>query len=71
MERWKDIKNYEGLYQVSSYGRIKSFIKWNGHKYIQSVRILKPTLQNKNGNYRINTICLIKNKRSNLNKEKF
>jgi len=24
MEEWKDIKGYEGLYQVSSYGRIKS-----------------------------------------------
>lgn len=26
-EIWKDIKGYEGLYQVSNYGRIKSFIK--------------------------------------------
>lgn len=26
-ERWKDIKNYEGLYQVSDYGRVKSFHK--------------------------------------------
>lgn len=24
-EIWKDIKGYEGLYQVSSYGRVKSF----------------------------------------------
>lgn len=24
MERWKDIKGYEGLYQVSNFGRIKS-----------------------------------------------
>ena len=28
MEIWKDIKNYEGLYQVSNYGRVKSL----GHK---------------------------------------
>ena len=24
MERWKDIQGYEGLYQVSSEGRVKS-----------------------------------------------
>jgi hypothetical protein len=28
MEIWKDIKWYEWLYQVSSYGRIKSLIHW-------------------------------------------
>lgn len=33
-EEWKDIKDYEGLYQVSNYGRIKSF------KY-KKTRILK------------------------------
>lgn len=27
METWKDIKGYEGLYQVSDLGRIKSLIK--------------------------------------------
>ena len=27
MEKWKDIKGYEGLYQVSNLGRIKSFQK--------------------------------------------
>ena len=32
-EEWKDVKGFEGLYQVSNYGRIKSF-----HKNI----ILKP-----------------------------
>ena len=25
MEIWKDIKDYEGLYQISNYGRVKSF----------------------------------------------
>ncbi len=30
MEIWKDIPNYEGLYQVSNMGRVKSLIKeWN------------------------------------------
>jgi hypothetical protein len=27
-EIWKDVKGYEGLYQVSNLGRIKSFKKW-------------------------------------------
>lgn len=26
-EEWKDIKGYEGLYQISNYGRLKSFKK--------------------------------------------
>lgn len=25
IEEWKDIKGYEGLYQVSNLGRVKSF----------------------------------------------
>jgi len=31
-EVWKDIKNYEGLYQVSSFGRVRSLDRqaWNG-----------------------------------------
>lgn len=31
MEEWKDIKGYEGLYQISSNGRVRSFHynKWN------------------------------------------
>ena len=36
-ECWKDIKNYEGLYQVSDYGRVKSL-----SSYKKSTRILKP-----------------------------
>lgn len=27
MEEWKDIKGYEGLYQLSNYGRVKSLLK--------------------------------------------
>lgn len=35
-EVWKDIKGYEGLYQISDYGRIKSFYRTTTH-----TRILK------------------------------
>ena len=29
MEIWKEIKGYEGLYEVSSEGRVRSLIKGN------------------------------------------
>ena len=34
MEEWKDIKGYEGLYQVSNFGRVKSLARndASGHK---------------------------------------
>ena len=30
-EIWKDIKGYEGLYQVSNMGRVKSVERWKYH----------------------------------------
>lgn len=46
IEIWKDIKNYEGIYQVSNLGRIKrlDYIASDGRKLKQ--RIKKPTLSN-------------------------
>lgn len=37
-EVWKDIEGFEGIYQVSNLGRVKSFKKWRGDR---SARILK------------------------------
>lgn len=45
MEEWRDIQGYEGLYQVSSCGRVKSLERkvFNGKDfYIINERILKP-----------------------------
>jgi hypothetical protein len=42
LEIWMDIKDYEGLYQVSSFGFVKSLIPWRG----ANERILKPFLNN-------------------------
>lgn len=42
-EEWKDIKDYEGLYQISNLGRVKSLVGWNGKKYISRERVLEPT----------------------------
>lgn len=34
LEEWKDIKGFEGLYQISNYGRVRSLDhKTNGRKY--------------------------------------
>jgi len=32
MEQWKDIKGYEGIYQISNYGRIKSLARKVGSR---------------------------------------
>jgi len=44
-EEWRDIKGYEGLYQVSNLGRVKSLERtapvMNGSKRTVSERILK------------------------------
>lgn len=45
MEIWKDIPNYEGYYQVSSYGRVKSLTRLvpnNGGYWKRPGVILKP-----------------------------
>ena len=52
-EVWKDIKDYEGLYQVSNLGRIKSLSRfhytgWGKNKgYIKKEKILKPRYDKK------------------------
>lgn len=48
-EIWKEIKDYEGLYQVSSFGKIKSLPR---NTTIKKIRILKPSID-KDGYYRV------------------
>lgn len=43
-EIWKDIEGYEGLYQVSNFGRVKSL----NYRYTEKEGILKP-IKNKDG----------------------
>ena len=47
MEIWKDIKDYEGLYQISNNGKVKALEKiiWNGQGYLhfpEKIRKLNP-----------------------------
>lgn len=41
-EEWKDIKDFEGLYQVSNYGRVKSIGKYSKLGNPTPYRILRP-----------------------------
>lgn len=44
-EAWKDVPGYEGYYQVSSYGTVRSLSRrqWNGHKYwYNKEKVLRP-----------------------------
>lgn len=49
-EIWKDIKGYEGFYQVSNLGRVKSLKRqvWNRFQMVNKPeKILKPRLNSK------------------------
>lgn len=51
IEEWKDIQGYEGVYQVSNFGRVKSLERYRinngGTKTLVKERILKPSTNNK------------------------
>jgi hypothetical protein len=46
-EFWKDISGYEGLYKISTYGRILSLKKYTGNGYLRKSIILKYCLDGK------------------------
>lgn len=59
-EIWKDVKGYEGLYQISNLGRVKSLSRemYNGKAiYISKEKILKKSVDNR-GYY---SVCLSEN----------
>lgn len=49
-EIWKDIINYEGIYQVSNLGRVKRLIFKNNHCVMPKEKILKPLKHGKTDN---------------------
>lgn len=51
MEIWKDIPNYEGLYQISNLGNVKSLYRITNNNHIIHEKILKP--QDNNNGYLI------------------
>ena len=50
MEKWKDIKGYEGSYQVSNLGKVKSLSRWVDNKgnggYFIKEKVLKSNIKN-------------------------
>lgn len=53
MEKWKDIKGYEGLYQVSDQGRVKSFVRRKEGKILKLQTTYKGYLSVKVGGKRV------------------
>ncbi len=55
-EIWKDIIEYEGLYQVSNYGRIRSLETFVNHRYGKRIRKgkIKTLAVNKGGYHTVN-----------------
>lgn len=64
-EVWRPINGYEGLYEISNKGRVKSFNYWNGARYEKKERIINGWEQkpNKEGAYSRMKVHLTKNKR--------
>ena len=53
-EIWKDVAGFEGIYQVSDLGRVKSLPKYfnsKGYQELRKERILKPRYTGRNRNY--------------------
>ena len=44
MKTWKDIKGFEGFYQISDYGDVKSLDRFDGIRKINGCNI-KPSLK--------------------------
>lgn len=55
-EIWKDILEYEGMYQISSLGRVKSLSRVGGNGSLKKERFLKPCLEKKKDILGINYI---------------
>ena len=51
-EIWKDIKGFEGIYQVSNLGRVRSLPRQTNNQFGKKERILKPWIK-RNGYYQI------------------
>lgn len=67
MEKWHDIEDFEGLYQVSSYGRIKRIEHWklqetNRTNKHTEYRQLKEKILSTNGKDRYASVTLCKGK---------
>ena len=42
IEEWRSIEGYEGLYEVSSYGRVRSLDRYDNRNYFRKGKVLSP-----------------------------
>ena len=67
MEIWKDIEGYEGLYQISNYGRVKRLTRtykvYNKLTNKENIKYLEEKIIKGTINKGYNRICLTKNKK--------
>lgn len=57
MEVWKDIPGYEGLYQVSSFGNVKSLARKTNNQYGKEEHVLSPGWIHNKQSYLFVTLC--------------
>lgn len=57
-EVWKPVKGYEGLYEVSNYGRVKNLTTWNGKCHIPKPHIIHGSIQMMPWGYKRITVTL-------------
>ena len=66
-ERWKDIQGFEGLYQISDWGRVKALARTLPHKtygqWTIKEKILKPSLNGKNSRGYLFVVLFDRNKK--------
>lgn len=55
-EAWKSVTGYDGFYEVSNFGSVRSLTSSNGRKRFNRVKILKPAIL-KDGYLRV-TLCV-------------
>lgn len=52
METWVPVSGFEGEYEVSDQGRVRSLARLDRRGYLQSGRLLKPMRNNRHSNHR-------------------
>ena len=55
-EEWRPIEGYEGLYEISSYGKVRSLDRYDNRNCFRKGKVLSP-VKNKDGYLQVNLCC--------------